>query len=70
MTACKCRGRVAVTVVVMSLGGGRRLAESFGELLLVRPISSLCGVRNWKKLEGWSRDECFFFLLLSHTKLL
>lgn len=28
---------------------GCRLAESFGGLLLVRPISSLCGVRNWEK---------------------
>ena len=41
-----------VSVEVGRCGSGvggvevRRLAESFGGLLLVRPISSLCGVRN------------------------
>ena len=38
--------------MVVSLEGGGRLAESFGELLLVRPISRLCGVRNWEKIGG------------------
>jgi hypothetical protein len=42
--------------VVVSLGGGGRLAESFGGLLLVRPISSLCGVRNWEKIGGSRGD--------------